>query len=238
MMKIYMDLHTHTLACDHGYSTLKENIDAAREAGLVWLGLSEHGPAAPGAPRPVFFRNYKCIPREYGSLKLLCGVEANIMDYEGRLDMEQEMLERMDYVIASMHIACVKPGSCEENTQASILAMHNPCVKILGHPDDSRYPLDYEELVKAAKREKVALEVNNSSLDARNVRQNGRENIKNMLKICKKYDAPIVLGTDSHICYAVGRFEAALAVLEETDFPEELVLNTNPDNIRQIALAK
>lgn len=237
-MKIYMDLHTHTVACGHGYSTLKENIEAAKERDLVYLGLSEHAPAAPGAPKPVFFSNYKCIPREYGNLHLLCGVEANIMDYEGSLDLEQHLLERMDYVIASMHVVCVKPGSREENTLASIHAMENPCVRILGHPDDSRYPLDYEELVKAAKREKVALELNNSSLNPQNPRQDVRENIKTMLKTCKKYDVPILMGTDSHICYTIGRFDEALAVLEEVDFPEELILNGDPDNINKIILAK
>lgn len=237
-MKIYMDLHTHTIASGHGYSTLKENIEAAQEAGLAYLGLSEHAPAMPGGPHPFFFSNYKCIPREYGNLHLLCGAEANIMDYGGRLDMEQGLLEKMDYVIASMHVACVRPGSREENTRASIRAMQNPCVKILGHPDDSRFPLDYEELVKAAKREGVALELNNSSLNPRNSRQNGKDNIKTMLKACKQYDVPILMGTDSHICYTIGRFEEALAVLEETDFPEELVLNANPDNIRQFTLAK
>lgn len=237
-MKIYMDLHTHTIASGHGYSTLKENIEAAKEAGLAYLGLSEHAPAMPGGPHPFFFSNYKCIPREHGNLRLLCGVEANIMDYEGSLDLEQQLLEKMDYVIASMHVACVSPGSREENTRASIRAMENPYVKVLGHPDDSRFPLDYEELVKAAKREKVALELNNSSLNPKNSRQNGRENIKMMLGACKKYDVPILMGTDSHICYTIGRFEEALAVLEEVDFPEELILNGDPDNINKIILAK
>ena len=237
-MKIYMDLHTHTIASGHGYSTLKENIEAAQEAGLAYLGLSEHAPAMPGGPHPFFFANYKCIPREYGSLRLLCGVEANIMDYEGSLDLEQGILQRMDYVIASMHVVCVKPGSREENTRASICAMQNPFVTILGHPDDSRYPLDYEELVKAAKRERVALEVNNSSLKPQNVRQNGRENIRTMLRLCKKYDVPVLLGTDSHISCMVGHFEEALAVLGEVDFPGELVMNTNPENINQLMLAK
>ena len=237
-MKIYMDLHTHTIASGHGYSTLKENIEAAREVGLAYLGLSEHAPAMPGGPHPFFFANYKCIPREYGDLRLLCGVEANIMDYEGTLDLDQGILQKMDYVIASMHVACVQPGSREENTQASIRAMQNPFVTILGHPDDSRYPLDYEELVKAAKREKVVLEVNNSSLNPRNVRQNGRENIRTMLKVCKKYDVPVLLGTDSHISCMVGHFEDALDVLGEVDFPKELVMNTNPENINQLILAK
>ncbi len=59
-----MDMHTHTMASGHGYSTLKENIEAAKERGLRALGLSEHGPTIPGGPHVFFFSNYRCIPRE------------------------------------------------------------------------------------------------------------------------------------------------------------------------------
>lgn len=93
-MNIYMDLHTHTIASGHGYSTLKENIEAAKEQGLTYLGLSEHGPAAAGGPHIFFFSNYRCIPRRYGDLRLFCGVEANIMDYEGSLDVEESILKK------------------------------------------------------------------------------------------------------------------------------------------------
>ncbi len=230
-MNIYMDLHTHTIDSGHGYSTLKENIETAKEQGLKYLGLSEHGPALPGGPHIFFFTNYRCIPRQYGNLRLFCGIEANIIDYEGHFDVDEGILKRMDYVIASMHVPCVKPGSREENTWASIKAMKNPYVKILGHPDDSRFPLDYEALVQAAVEEKVALEVNNSSLHPQAAREGGRENITTLLNTCKKYGAPIILGTDSHICYTVGKFEQSIALIKELDFPEELILNTKEDSI-------
>ena len=233
-MKICMDLHTHTIVCGHGYSTLKENIEAAQACGLSFLGSSEHAPGMPGGSNPYFFSNYKGIPREYDGMRLLCGVEANITDYEGTLDMEEWLLERMDYVIASMHIPCVKPGTVEENTRASVKAMENPYVKILGHPDDSRYPLDYEVLVQAAKRESVLLELNNSSLNPGSARQNGRDNAIQLLKTCKKYDVPIILGSDSHICYTIGGFERALELVEAVDFPKELILNYYPERIDQV----
>ena len=149
-MTYLMDMHTHTIVSGHAYSTLQENIAVAREKGLKFLGLSEHGPAVDGGPRPIYFQNYKIIPREYGDLRLFCGIEADITDYEGHLDLDAFTLSRMDYCIASMHTLIVTPGSVRENTMASIRAMENPLVKILGHPDDSRYPMDYEELVRAA----------------------------------------------------------------------------------------
>ena len=229
-----MDMHTHTMASGHGYSTLKENIDAALEVGLKVLGLSEHGPAMPGGPHEFFLSNYKCIPRQFGDLRLFCGVEANICDYDGGLDISERILATMDYVIASMHVVCCQPGSVTENTKASIKAMQNPYVKILGHPDDSRYPIDRKELVMAAGELQVAIEINNSSLNPRSARKGGRENIKELLYWCKELRVPVLLGSDSHICYTVGDFSATLPILEEMLFPAELVLNYDLKNLSKI----
>ena len=247
-MKAMMDLHTHTLAAGHAYSTLKENIESAMAAGLKYLGMSEHGPCCPGGPHEFFFGNYKVIPREYdyldntdkimpvegGRLRLLCGVEANISDMDGTLDLEEHYLKKLDYAIASLHIFAYTPGSRKENTLASVRGFQNPYVKILGHPDDGRFPLDYDLLVREAKEAHVALEVNNSSLNPKSSRKGGRENITELLKACMKYGQPVIMGTDSHICYAVGNFTEAEAMMREIGFPRELVLNYDPENIHRL----
>lgn len=233
-MKYVMDLHTHTIACGHAYSTLQENIAKAREMGLKVLGLSEHGPATRGGPDVMFFWNLKIVPRQYGDLRLLCGIEANIMDREGKLDVDDFTLSRLDYCIASMHTFSLECGSVEENTEAAINAMKNPYVNVLGHPDDSRYPLDYEKLVQAAVREKVVLEVNNSSLHPLSARQGARENILTLLTACKKYKCPVLLGTDSHISYDIGLFEQVQELLEEVDFPEALIINTGVEKLEEM----
>lgn len=229
-----MDLHTHTIASGHGYSTLKENIELARERGLKVLGLSEHAPGMPGGPHMMFFWNYKCIPRQYGDLRLLCGVEANICDLTGALDVDDFTLSRMDYVIASMHTPCLKSGTALENTMAAIGAMKNPHVTILGHPDDSRFPLEYDLLVKAAVEEQVVLEVNNSSLHPLAARQGARENIRELLLKCKEYGCHIILGSDAHTCYAIGDFTEAEMLLKELDFPRELIVNESLERIKLI----
>lgn len=233
-MNYVMDMHTHTIASGHAYSTLQENITAAKAKGLKYLGLSEHGPGIIGGPKPIYFQNYKIIPREYGGLRLFCGVEANITDYEGHLDLDEFTLSRMDYCIASMHTLTMTPGSARENTQAAVHAMENPRVKILGHPDDSRYPMDYEELVRAASRLHVALEVNNSSLHPLASRQGARENILTLLKACMRYETNVILGTDSHICSSIGDFTQADQLIREMDFPRELIINTDPARIVEV----
>ncbi len=237
-MKYFMDLHTHTVASGHAYSTLQESIAAAKEMGLKCLGISDHGPEMLGGPHVMYFWNLKIVPRQYGELKLLCGAEANIMDMEGRLDLDDFTLSRLDYCIASMHGPCFKAGTAKENTDAAIKAMKNPYVKILGHPDDSRYPMEYERLVQAAIDERVLLEVNNSSLHPLAARQGAKENILTMLRLCKKYQCPVILGTDSHISYTIGNFEWVEELLEEVDFPQELIVNTRKNYWEKITQNK
>jgi len=89
------------------------------------------------------------IPRMKNGVKIYMGCEVNIMDYEGKIDLSEYGLKGCDVVIASLHIPCIKPGSIEENTNALIKVMDNPYVNIIGHPDDSRYPVDYERQRKS-----------------------------------------------------------------------------------------
>ena len=167
-------------------------------------------------------------------MKVYAGVEANIMDFDGNLDIGGKIYERVDYIIASLHTLCIEPGTVDENMRAYIGAMSNPYVKIIGHPDDSRYPLDYEELAKQAVKHSVALELNNSSLNPDSVRKGARENILALLKGCEKYGAYIICGTDAHIYTDIGDFSYTEALLKEAKFPEELVLNTGIKGLRYV----
>ena len=100
-------------------------------------------------------------------------------------------------------------------------------VNIIGHPDDSRYPVDYEQLVMAAKEKHVLLEVNNTSLNPDGPRQGAYENDIKMLKLCKQLGVCISIGSDAHIKESICDFDRAYKVLEETDFPEELIVNSD-----------
>ena len=85
--------------------------------------------------------------------------------------------------------------------------------------------MDYEALMVAAKFYNVIFEINNSSLSPIGYRGDTRENVRTILRLCKKYNHPIVLSSDSHGRKNVGNFEYAMKMIEETDFPEDLILN-------------
>lgn len=223
--KPIIDLHTHTIASGHAYSTLKENIEEAIAAGLKVLGTSEHARMMPGTACPMYFKNFKVIPKEFGGVRLFNGIEANIYDEQGHIDVENDILSRLDYVIASMHIHCIKNMGIVKNTNALIAALENPAINVIGHPDDSRFPIDEDTLAAAAAQNHKALEFNNSSLHPRSARRNGPQNVRKLLSACRKYGTMVLMGTDSHICWEVGHFDRSIAVLEELQFPPEQIIN-------------
>ncbi len=224
-MKYVLDSHAHTLASGHAYNTVFEMAQAARDKGLELLGLTEHAMAMPGTCHEYYFMNIRMMPREMFGIEVMFGTEANIMDFDGTLDMTQGLLRKMDVVIASLHSPCIQPGTEEENTRACIRAMQNPFVNILGHPDDSRYPVDYEALVLAAKEYDVLLELNNSSLHPKGSRKDPRENDIRMLEMCRRYEAPVILNSDAHTAFDVGNHAYSDQLLEEISFPEHLIVN-------------
>ena len=233
-METLIDLHNHTVASGHAYSTMEEMISRAGKKKIRVLGISDHAPALPGSANIFHFGNLFVVPGEIDGIILLKGVEANIMDFEGNTDMPPRFLKRLDYAIASLHPPCIEPGTREENTGAILGAMKNPYVKIIGHPDDSRYPMDYEAIVQASKLYNVALEINNTSLRPDSYRQGVHENAATILNLCKKYGVKVIFGSDSHVSYDIGNFSNCIQIAKKTNLPDELVINYSKEAINDL----
>lgn len=226
-----LDIHTHTIVSGHAYNTLYEMAKAASDRGLALFGSSDHAPAMPGSCHEMYFCNFSCLPKELYGVRLLMGCELNILDYSGRVDLPERLLKRLDYGIASIHDLCYQVGSREQNTAAVIGAMKNPYVQIIGHPDSSQIPLDYEALVLAAREHHVLLEVNNSSLKPTSPRPGASENYKTMLSLCRTYNVPIVVNSDAHCARDAGQHSFAMKLINELEFPEELVVNSSLERL-------
>ena len=232
-MKYVLDTHTHTIASGHAYSTIREMARSASELGLELLGITEHAPMMPGACHEIYFHNLKVIDKEMYGVELLLGTELNILNYRGQVDLSHSILKELDIVIASLHIPCIHPGTIEDNTSAYLHVMKNPYVNIIGHPDDSRYKINYKDLVLASKESCVLLELNNSSLTPGGVRQNPLENDITILYYCRQYNVPIVLGSDAHIDTYVGKHNYAEDLVKDIDFPEELIVNKSVAELKK-----
>lgn len=232
-MKIEIDTHTHTLVSGHAYNTLREMAHMAAEKGLKGLAVTDHAPKMPGSVGLYYFQNLRVVPRKMYGVELLLGTELNIMDGEGTIDLPEQTVKELDIAIASIHTPCFAGERTKEViTEAYVNTMKKDCVDIIGHPDDGRFPADYETLVRAAKETGTLLEVNNTSLSPRGFRQNTRDNVIKMLKLCKEYEAMVVLGTDAHVDTAIAEYTYAKEALEAADFPEELIANISLEKLR------
>ena len=227
-MKFIADLHTHTIISGHAYSTLMENAKYASDIGLEILGVTDHGPNMPGAPDLWYFGNFKVLPRELYGVKMLYGCEANIIDYEGNLDIPVELQKGLDIMIVSMHEPLMEGGqSADLNTATILKAMDNPNVNILGHLGNPKFPIHMGEIIKKAKEKNILIELNNSSLVTS--RKGSDKNCTKIVKLCKEFGQKIIVNSDAHFCFSIGNFSVAEQTLKDIDMPEELIINTNSE---------
>lgn len=222
-MKFVIDTHCHTLASGHAYSTVMEIAREANNKGLEMVAITDHGPKMQGASNVFHILNQKVIPETIFGVQILRGVEANIMDYDGKLDISDEHLKKLDIVIASLHEVCIESGGIDKNTNAIIKSMENKNVDIIAHPGNPAFPIDYEKVVKKAKETGTLIEINNSSFVSS--REGSLNNCIEIVRMCKEHDVRITAGSDSHIAFDVGRFDKVIEVLKSVDMPEHLIMN-------------
>lgn len=191
---------------------------------MEMLCMTDHAPALPDAPHIWHFRTMCRLPREIDGVKLMFGAEANVIDKRGGIDLPVSELKNMDMAVASIHSPCYAPGTVEEHTATWLGVIKNPYVTILGHSGSPRYAYDIDTVVKAAKEYNKCIEINNHSYD---VRSESVENCRKIALACKRIGTRIVVSSDAHCAFEVGVFDSALKMLEEIDFPEELVMNTS-----------
>ena len=208
MIRLIADLHTHTLASGHAYGTIREQAQAAAEAGLSMLGLTEHAPGVPGTAHPLYFNNLFTIPRTLYGVELLHG-------------------------IVGIHRVCYTDEGIVKNTDNLIKCMADPKVRFVSHPDDNHTPLDYPALVSAAVELGVALEVNNSSFLKLDKRLGCLDNYRAMLSLCMELRCPIVVDSDAHDPSRVGKFEEAVKFLEEVGFDPSFIVNAEEERVRR-----
>lgn len=220
-MKILTDTHTHTTASAHAYSTLMENVIAAKEKGLELLAMTNHCPMMEDAPHIWHFEYMKILPPVIDGVKMLYGAELNIINQKGEVDLPERVLKNLGIVIASIHTPVYEDRDEKDHTKTWLSVMENPYVDVLGHTGRNGYLFDHDTVIKTAKEKDICIEVNRYTISNEKFREACRE----IILCCKKHGAKMVVGSDAHFCSDVGNFEDAISFLKECDFPEELVVN-------------
>lgn len=191
-------LHCHSDYSD-GTTSIMEMARAAQARGWEYLGISDHSQSAAyagGLDRENVLRQHEEIDRVNGELdgfRVLKGIEADILA-DGRVDFGDDLLDRFDYVIASVH-SRFSMGEAQM-TERILKAMDDPRVTILGHPTGrlllarEPYPVNVEALIERAATTGVALELN---CDPHRLDLDWR-----WLQVARSRGATIELGPDAH----------------------------------------
>lgn len=227
-MQIVADMHTHTIASTHAYSTLYEMVRGAKQKGLIAIGITDHGPNMPDAPHEWHFANLDIIPRKMEDIVVIRGIEFNICP-GGELDkIRDNSLKSIEFALASFHDVCFAPSTRAVHTEALEVVLKDKRVQAFGHLGNSKFEFDKEHIISQCNAYGKVVEINNNSFA---IRKGSKENCTEIAKLCKKYEVPIVVNSDSHIEYTVGCVDNALRMLEEIEFPEELVINSSKERL-------
>jgi DNA polymerase (family 10) len=221
-------LHCHTNYSD-GSNSVEQLATAAKAAGYEYLGVTDHSQAAAyagGLSPEDLARQADEIDEVNARLhgfRVLKGIEADILQ-DGSVDYEERVLERLDFVIASVH-SRFNMGE-KEMTARMLRAMDNPYLTIIGHPTGrlllSRdpYPVDLEAVLDKAGATGVALEINGDphrlDLDWRVLRQ-ARDN-----------GVAISIGADAHGIGGLAYAEYGIGMARKGWLRSEDVLNSRP----------
>jgi len=220
--RILVETHCHTLASAHAFSTVAEMATYAKKMGLEAIAITDHAPDMDDAPHIWHFSCEVFWPHIMEDMRVFSGAELNIRDASGSVDIEDDILAKLNVVIASAHQGVTPDLNFEEMTESYLSIIKNPHIDILGHSGTPHFSFDIEKVVKAAAKEDKIFEINNHTFGFR------KPSIGNCIKIAeaaKKFGTKIAVSTDAHICYELGDCSLVLPMLKEIDFPEELIVN-------------
>lgn len=240
------DTHTHTLYSRHSFSTIEENVKEAARQGMELLATTDHFSdmlyPEVNLKHYQYLFNQTMLPRTWHGVTLLRGVEADIMDLDGHLfghgvsvdqnivgmpfktvrELDEFVASKQDYVIASVHgRRNIEGASAGQLTDMYIKALEQKKVLILGHIGRSGLSIDVDSLLLAAKSMNKLIELNEHSFD-----NGGEAAVKRCRRIaerCAELGVMVSLGTDAHVSCYIGRFQRTLEMLEEIQFPQELI---------------
>lgn len=227
-MNTIADLHMHTNVSQHAYSTLDEMAGAAKKAGLLAFGVTDHGPEMMDGAIAHHFLCLKGLPKEIRGMRFYSGAEVNIKDYNGKVDLPDSIMNTLDFVIASYHVEAIQPSTTKAHTDGWLRVVENPMIDCLGHIGNPVFQCDYEAVVHACAKYHKLIEINSNSFS---VRPGSDGNCRIVANLCRQLKVPVIVSSDAHSCYAVGNHTAALQMLEELDFPEELVVNSSMERL-------
>jgi putative hydrolase len=221
------NFHTHTLYSD-GECLASSIAEAAEASGLAAVAITDHGPelsvGIDPAKIPLMLQDIESV-REDANILVLAGMEANVVNIDGAIDLDDEVIKKLDILVIGLHtLGTPMQEELAKNYFLAVMnAMRNNRVDVIAHPfrlhnNLAPYlsPEDIDEFVKLAAEKEVAIEINSK------YRVPGEE----LLRTCLREGVKLSIGTDAHTTAEVGMVDWQMAMLKRIGASEEdLILN-------------
>ncbi len=230
-LMLEVDFHTHTHFSHCGIHSHLEILNQAKALGMKGVAVTDHGPALKGRVSPTLFDRFQCPVK---GLRFFKGMECNVLNEQGEIDLPQHLIPYMDIVLVGIHFNIQEGLGQEAYTQMllNVLA-RNPAVDVITHPNDEKYPVDFVALAKAAKQYGAALELNNSkSL----LKRDDPAVTRALVKACQQEECLLAVGSDMHAIQELGLDEAVQPYLK--DFPQALIVNAKAETAFQFIASR
>jgi putative hydrolase len=240
-VRLLADLHTHTVASGHAYSTVTELATSARDRGLELIAVTDHGPAVPQGAHHWYFWNLKVVPSVLDGVRILKGCEANpAADTANGIDLPDVVLEQLDFVAVGFHpLTGFDDRDRIRNTEALLRVMSNPLVDMITHPgNEDEFPLDLDAVVAAAVEHRVILELNDHSFASASARNGSVAREREFAAAARAAGASVAIGSDAHYHLHVGRFDCAIEAAIELGFAQGDVVNRDASSVLDFLVAK
>lgn len=220
------DVHMHTVTTD-GRNTIEEMAEAAQARGYQYMAITDHSKNLAMANglddkrAAEHVRAIRSVDKEDRGIRIFAGIEVDILA-DGELDLSDSVLEDMDVVIASVHSHFAQEP--EQMTERLLRAVENPNVSILGHPTGrlllrrDGYKFDLEKILKAAAKNRVAMELNAAPerLDLGDVN----------LRLAREHGVKVVINTDAHHASDLAKMKYGVLQARRAWLTPNDVLNT------------
>jgi DNA polymerase (family X) len=222
------DVHMHTVETD-GRNTIEEMAEAACDRGYQYLAITDHSKNLAFANgltderALAHIERIRAVEKKMKGIRIFAGIEVDILT-DGALDLSDSVLEQMDIVIASVHSQFNQDR--DTMTARLLKAIENPNTSVIGHPTGrlllrrDAYPFDLDAVLKAAAKQKVAMELNAypDRLDLCDIH----------LRAAKQHGLKIVINTDSHHTSHMEKLHYGITQARRAWLTKDDVLNTLP----------
>jgi putative hydrolase len=188
--------------------------------GMKGFAVTDHGTTLGGRLNSVFFERFVSPDP---AVKIFKGVECNLLDETGTIDIPTPYLPFLDIVLLGIHSNIKKGYDKNRYTEILVNALEkNSMVDIVTHPNDPNYPIDYRTLAQAAAVHGVAVELNNSKIHY--ARSSASEALR-LLEACKECSCQIAVSSDTHAIHELGDDSDVAPLLQKVNFTDELIVN-------------